>query len=313
MPASPADFVGPVWRRLPRSVRRLRAFRCLRERALGVRVVKTRDQLDAELARLDGAPYAEEKSIFANFRMSVDRGEKLDPASPAYRDRELALYRFISGKDYEPRNDITCFDVDEAAQRPFPYSTQSSHGVGEHLIAVGFAIKMLDLPAGSAVLEFGPGWGNLTIALARMGHHVTAIDIAPDFLELIRRRAKQERCDVTLVDGDFSIASTLGKRFDAVVFFESFHHCLEHRALVSQLSSLTDRVVFAGEPITDDFDVPWGIRLDGESLWAIRRNGWFECGFREDYFRGLMTAHGWTITKHVLDGVPAGTVFVATR
>lgn len=44
-------------------------------------------------------------------------------------------------------------------------------------MAIGFIIKNLQLPPNARILEFGPGWGNLTIALAKMGFQVTAIDI----------------------------------------------------------------------------------------------------------------------------------------
>ena len=44
-------------------------------------------------------------------------------------------------------------------------------------------------------------------------------------------------------------------------------------------------IVFAAEPIIDDFYCPWGVRLDGQSAWSIRKFGWLELGFRTDYFR----------------------------
>jgi len=308
-----ASTIRPVWKRLPASVRGARVLRPLRKRVAGGRVVSTLAELDRELERLDSSAYDEEKAIFAGFRMEAHRGDHLDPASPEYRLREVKLYEWIAGKPYAPSNDITRFDVDAATRRPFPYYTKSARGVGDQLIAIGFVIKMLDLPAGSSVLEFGPGWGTLTVALARMGYDVTAVDIAPDFLELVRRRAAQEDCDIKLIEGDFEIVTTLERTFDAVVFFESFHHCFDHRALIARLKDVTKRVIFAGEPITNEFDEPWGIRLDGESLWAMRRNGWFECGFREDYFVGLLEGEGWHVTKHHCKDTPAGVVFVATR
>ena len=52
------------------------------------------------------------------------------------------------------------------------------------------------------------------------------------------------------------------------------------------------RIFFGGEPITADFPMPWGLRLDGNSLWAIRKNGWLELGFREDYFARALAETG---------------------
>ena len=36
-----------------------------------------------------------------------------------------------------------------------------------------------------------------------------------------------------------------------------------------------------------------GMRLDGSALWAIRKNGWMELGFREDYFAQALLRSGW--------------------
>jgi ubiquinone/menaquinone biosynthesis C-methylase UbiE len=50
-------------------------------------------------------------------------------------------------------------------------------------------IDGLELPAGSAVLEVGPGAGLMTVALAQRGFQVTAADTAARMLEIARRRA----------------------------------------------------------------------------------------------------------------------------
>jgi hypothetical protein len=36
--------------------------------------------------------------------------------------------------------------------------------------------------------------------------------------------------------------------------------------------------------------------MDGESLWAIRRNGWLELGFNEKYFEEALLRAGWYVT-----------------
>ena len=72
-------------------------------------------------------------------------------------------------------------------------------------------------------------------------------------------------------------------------------------------------MVFAAEPITDAFYAPWGIRSDGQTLWAIRKFGWMELGFTESYFRKSMTRRGWTVEKFSSDASSLATVFVARR
>jgi SAM-dependent methyltransferase len=154
-----------------------------------------------------------------------------------------------------------------------------------------------------------------------MGHRVTVLDIEQGFLDLVKERARRGNLDVETVRGDFSAISGFDRKFDAVLFFESFHHCSNHQALIAALDQVIapgGRVIFAGEPIMDGFPIPWGLRLDGEALWALRRRGWLELGFREDYFVNLLARHGWRVTKHVcseLVGPQAGwgVVFVGTR
>jgi hypothetical protein len=72
-------------------------------------------------------------------------------------------------------------------------------------------------------------------------------------------------------------------------------------------------VFFAAEPILEAFPVPWGVRVDGESLWAIRQNGWLELGFQESYFVRTLLRLGWLATVHVSTVPHIGTVLEATR
>ena len=174
----------------------------------------------------------------------------------------------------------------------------------------------MNLPAHSKVLELGPGWGNTTLALARMGHDVTAIDIEPNFVKLIETRAARVNTPIQVLHGDFALISELDDQYDAVLFFECFHHAADHLGVLESLDRVVapgGRVIFAAEPITDDFRHPWGLRLDGESLWAIRQNGWFELGFQESYFRKTLERYGWRYEKVVCPETIWGVVFVATR
>lgn len=184
------------------------------------------------------------------------------------------------------------------------------------MIAVGHAIRSLDLKPGASVLEFGPGWGNTTLALAMMGFDVTAVDIEANFCRLIETRAAQAGIPVNVVNGDFAWIETIVEPVDAVLFFECFHHASDHLRIIKALARATKddgKVYFAAEPINADFPIPWGLRLDGESLWAIRKNGWLELGFNESYFVPAMMKHGWSMAKHSTDAAPWGTVLVASK
>jgi len=282
------------------------------------RALSSLDELDAKLAEADTAWEVSDDAMRAVFQSFVyvpppDRPD--DPYSPEYADHQFALYRRIAERrTYEIENERCDFEVD--ANRPFPYYTESPDTVGHQLMAMGFIITTMGLPAGSSILELGPGWGNTTIELARMGYDVTAIDIDPAFVELIRERAGKFALTVDVRRGTFLEIDTLGRRYDAVLFFECFHHCSDHRDLVRKLADVINeggRVFFAAEPILEQFPVPWGVRTDGESLWAIRRNGWLELGFQESYFLRMLAHGGWSATKHTTDATHLGVVFEARR
>lgn len=286
-----------------------------------IRQIASLEDLDAILKECDKAQLESDdalRAIFQTFELKPAAFDlPTDPFSDAYRDKQFELYSKISGRPYRVANEASEWvNVDSAIAKPFPYYTESFQTVSDHILALGLIIKTMQLQPGSKVLEFGPGWGNTTLALARMGYKVTAVDIEPRFIDLIRRRSEGIADNLVLVHGDFSEISSLTDRFDAILFYESFHHCSDHQALVGELANRlkdTGIVVFASEPIVDWFPVPWGIRTDGQSLWAIRNFGWLELGFQEAYFRELMSRHGWEIEKHVYDVTPLGTIFVARR
>lgn len=310
-----------LWRLLPTRVRGFAPLAGFRSLLLSgkLQVISTLDELDRKLGELDVAAAVSDDELrrcFATFSMDYPIGLPKEPSSAEYRDWQFELYRWIHGGPYSSTNEASSFDVANAAAQPFPYLTRSPSTVGNHLIAIGHVIRTLDLPAGSRVLEFGPGWGNTTIALARMGYKVTAIDIEQNFVDLIKERARRKNLAVDVRQGDFACARQLDSQYDAVLFFECFHHCADHRGMIAGLDRIVapgGRVIFAAEPIYEEFPIPWGLRLDGESLWAIRKHGWLELGFKESYFTAAMKGHGWRLAKSVCTETPWGTVFTARR
>jgi 2-polyprenyl-3-methyl-5-hydroxy-6-metoxy-1,4-benzoquinol methylase len=264
-----------------------------------VRLVRTLEEVDVVMREIDAAAAISDdelRRVFKTFRMELAMPSGNDPASEEYRTKQLELYQWLHGRPYSVKNEASPFDVERAIAKPFPYSTESTETVGNQLIAIGYLIKHLALKPHSRVLEFGAGWGNTTIALARMGHQVTVIEIEANFVKLIKERASRSGVNVTVIHGDFLDWKALNGQFDAVLFYESFHHCAHHRALIPLLDAVIapGRVImFAAEPILEEFPLPWGLRLDGESLWAIRRMGWMELGFKESYFRQRAIAECW--------------------
>jgi SAM-dependent methyltransferase len=267
------------------------------------------EDLDAELARATALMEPDPdraRALLDGIALELPVPPPEDPFSEAYREWAWDLYRAISGRTgYDTANEASPFDLAAALERPFPYQTGSLALVGRDLVARGHLLECLAeaLPAHAGarrVVEFGPGWGNLTHDLVATGLDVTAVELDEKFCRVI-----QHRCDgpgrATVLQGDM-LSFTAEQPFDAAVFFESFHHCADHLAMLGHLHDIVrpDGVVlFASEPI-QKMDYPWGPRLDGLSLWSSRTFGWLELGFDRDYFDRALARTGWAATRHRL-------------
>jgi 2-polyprenyl-3-methyl-5-hydroxy-6-metoxy-1,4-benzoquinol methylase len=221
-----------------------------------------------------------------------------DPFSAEYRTQYLDLYKKISSRSaYSVQNERSDFDVDKLTLRPFPYFTKSLKLASLHFTLMGKLFESMDIKENSRILECGFGWGNTTLALAMLGHQVTALDIEERYCEVVRRRAKMLHVEnIELINADFLWVETTDQKFDTVIFFESFHHCWEFERLLTALHRILlpgGKIIFGAEPINDSFTTPWGVRLDGESLWVARNAGWMELGFRSDFFDELLSRTGW--------------------
>lgn len=78
-------------------------------------------------------------------------------------------------------------------------------------------VSRLDLAPGSKVLDVATGTGNVALPLARQGHTVTGVDIAPNLLVQARERAAAESLAVTFDEGDAEQLPYADASFDAVV------------------------------------------------------------------------------------------------
>jgi 2-polyprenyl-3-methyl-5-hydroxy-6-metoxy-1,4-benzoquinol methylase len=281
-----------------------------------LRTLKTLEELDHVLDDCDAAAAVSDdalRDVFTSFQM-LPLPAPADPFSQEFLEHQLAVYRRIAGRDYTLKNEETTFNVADAVRRPFPYSTGSCQTVGEQLMAIGYLISQMGLAPGSSVLEFGPGWGNTTLALAQIGMAVTAVDIEARFCELIAERASLAGVNIDVVNSDFMWAEQTDKTYDVVLFFECFHHCADHLRLLKALRRVLKPggcIVFAAEPVYAEFPQPWGLRLDGQSLWSIRKFGWMELGFSDRYFQQALALAGWRAERTVSSDVPWMTIWTA--
>lgn len=284
----------------------------------GIREIATIAELDAVLQEVEAAHAVSDDAVRAllrSFKYVVDLADlPPDPFSPEYAKYQLELYERIAGRPYRIENERSGFLSGDPRSLPFPYTSQSWKTVSDQLLLTGLIIRTLELPSKASVLEFGSGWGNTTLALAQMGYQVTAIDIEQRFLDMVAYRCKDLANPPRLLCRDFAAGAQMDDKFDAILFDASFHHCSDHRAL---LAALVDRlapggkVLFAAEPIDETLPMPWGLRLDGGSVWSTRVAGWLELGFTETYFREAARRAGFSIEKVHHPVSEFATMFVA--
>jgi SAM-dependent methyltransferase len=280
----------------------------------GVRTVRFED-LESELsvgATLFGTAPDEARLHLERLAFAAPHDPPADPFSPAYAGWTWDLYHRISGRaTYASESEGSPFDLQAAIACPYPYQTGSSLLVGRDLIARGHLMRCIgDALAHRSplrVVEFGPGWGNLTNDLVATGADVTAVEIDEKFCALITERCQGPGTLRVVNDDMLNFATT--EPFDAAVFFESFHHCSDHVAMLTRLHDIVrpDGVVFfASEPV-QRMPYPWGPRLDGLSVWSSRTYGWLELGFDDEYFNRALARTGWRGTRRKLGARPAET------
>jgi len=231
----------------------------------------------------------------------------LDPYSDDYLSNVLKLYAKVSPRGtYEASID----EKASSAKNPnpwtgvTPYSFSSSIFVGDFIEACGAVLKALQMQQGQSVLEYGFGSGQALLFLARMGVEAYGVDIDDGALSICDAQAKAMGLNVQLERNEFGKGFD-GKRFDRIFFFEAFHHALKFKDTLVELHDRLNpggRIVFAGEPIVESDNAivpyPWGLRLDGFSLFCARKFGWMELGFQSDFFIELLMSTGWRLVKH---------------
>jgi len=284
-------------------------------------------ELLAEIQRVLAVSGAEQQQIGLSqffYKFDTSSLRKLDPFGLAYKEQVLAIYRTISGnKYYDPlmmeRTEAT--DVFDTATCPIPYRFAESRLVGEFLSCYGHILKTLDVKANADILEYGPGEGQLSIHLARLGCNVHAIDIERRFLESIQRQC--EALGISIVTQVGRFGDGIGdKKFDRVVFFEAFHHCLDHQDALMRIRDLLKPngfICFSGEPILsaqspdreEILPYPWGLRLDGDAIRSIAEFGWMELGYSEDYFIELLGRCGHSVERVRCPGVWRADAYIA--
>ncbi|MBE6669452.1 MAG: class I SAM-dependent methyltransferase [Ruminococcaceae bacterium] len=159
---------------------------------------------------------------------------------------------------------------------------KSRHGQLEYLTTMHYIHKLI--PKNSSVLEIGAGTGRYSIALAKEGHSVTAVELSHRNLALLQEHA-QGIDDLISFQGDALDLSRLDDNsFDATLVLGPMYHLYEHRDQLQALSEAI-RVTKPGGTIITAF----------LSIHAIMYNDYlqnnFRIGVRENFTENFHVRH----------------------
>lgn len=267
----------------------------------------------ADTDRRGGVPALPAPGGFeVTFDTPVD--QSLDPFSDAYFSQQLALYRELSGRDLDQAvGERTALDVDRHAAACNPYGTGDIAFVAKHLRTVLAGVLLAELPPDAAVLDLGSGWGLTSEVLAYCGARVTSVDINPPFVELVRRRADRLGLAIEATHAGFDDFDD-GRGYDLVVFYECLHHAVKPWETLARLAPRVKaggKILWAGEPVNTYWWRHWGLRLDPVSVYCIRKFGWWEGGWSEDFLGRCFARAGFGLTVHPGVGLDGGLIGLA--
>jgi SAM-dependent methyltransferase len=234
----------------------------------------------------------------------------LEPLSADYARQQQRLWAEIAGvpEPYDPGvHEKEAQWQGDVVRQPGVYIRRDPEAVlacSDHIIATGMILKHSGLKPGDTALEYGAGFAQTALQLARLGVRVDTVDISAVFCAAVKSQADFFQVPLTPHEGRFGWNPRGEHRYDLIWFYESFHHCVAFREVVHEIRrhlSAGGRVLLAGEPIVQqaDLDVPfpWGVRQGSEVVATIRNRHWFELGFTEDFLVGLFVGAGFTARK----------------
>ena len=247
---------------------------------------------------------------FTRFRMELRLDLPADPYSPEYRAKVFELYEWLHGSPYTPANEVSSFDVVAAADSSVPLRDREPADGGE--------------PPHRRRPRHPHDEPGAPQPCARAGRRLGQHD-AGARADGPRRDRDRHRAQLREADRDSGRPPQRAGTGAAGRLLADRQRSTSSSTLCCSSSASTTppttwacslawtgwsrpggRLVFAAEPITDSLRYPWCLRLDGESLWAIRKNGWFELGFQETYFRSTLARFGWQLRPGRVPGHAVG-------
>lgn len=254
------------------------------------------------------------------FSISFDEvtGLSANPLSDEYAKTVMDLWKAISGRtEYCPgRDEMFSVDLKMHYAKPWPFASSNPTVVSQYFGAVAILVGQLGVQPPASVIEYGTGWGHLAMTLAATGYQVEAVDLNPTLIKLLKRKSRAQGVTLKAVHSSF-LDYLPDQLVDAIVFFESFHHCDQPFKLldrcVSQLLP-NGRILFLADAIYDNFYAPWGVRLDAQASFITAEQGWLELGFQRGFLTEQLISRGLHVSWQTFPWLGVyGTLLIATK
>lgn len=263
------------------------------------------DAFVAESDRLGGPGSSECEAYWYGFsyRPNVVVDQDLDPFSDAYVEQQLELYHELSGRRFDQvQNEQAALDPAPLITAVNPYDHPDPSEFSLHVERLSRALRLGAPRRGAHLLDMGCGWGLSSEVAAYAGLTVTAVDINPQFVDLVNGRASRMGHPISAEVGTFDDYVPT-RAVDMILFYECLHHALRPWTVLERLtkSLVSDGcVALAGEPVNMEWWRHWGMRLDALSVYCIRKFGWFESGWSLAFIRQVFAHCGLTM-EAILD------------
>lgn len=219
----------------------------------------------------------------------------LDPFCETYYQQQIKLYEEITGRTLnQASGEMYNINVDIHAAAANPYAERNISFIAKHTGAVMCVLMLAGVKPGAKVLDLGCGWGLTTELMAYCGADVCAVDINPLFIELVKKRAAKSSLPIKAEVGNFDTYETTEK-YDIIFFYECLHHAIRPWLTLKRLADYLSnggKILWAGEPVNEKWWPNWGLRLDAESIYVMKKFGWFENGWSECFIKTCMTKAG---------------------
>ncbi len=152
---------------------------------------------------------------------------------------------------------------------------------------------------GGRILDIGCGPGWTTLFLVRAGYQAVGVDISERMIEIARERCTRDNFAAEFVVGDMEHLDLGQYDFDAVLFFDSLHHCPKYPEALRRAYA---HLRLGGHVLL--LETTWLHRHSPHARQATREFGVSELGFTRRQLRRALEQAGFSDISFYYDPGP---------